>query len=97
MFKICSKICMWFLRKFIFFKDFDLFKNWEYVSCFMFLYVSLCLTLVQASVLVFKNGEFVNLAKLLEHGTEGILFEMTRYLSYEEFDGILSVAGRGGC
>jgi len=67
-------------------------------SCRIYTYISWpSLTLVHAGVLVFENGEFVNLAKLLEHRAESVLFEMARYLSDEELDGTLAVAGRRGC
>ena len=50
------------------------------------------LTLVHASVLILEYSELVNFAKFLEHGSQRVLFEVTRYLSHKEFDGAVFVA-----
>lgn len=51
-------------------------------------------TFVHARVLILKHCELVNLAELLEHGPEVVLLEVSRYLAYEQFDGVLSRARR---
>lgn len=53
------------------------------------------LTFVHSGEFILEDGQLVDFAKLLEHGAEIGLLEITRDLTHEEFDGLgLFVHGR---
>lgn len=51
---------------------------------------------MHASETVFQHGELVDLAKFLEERPEVLLVQVARYLSDEQFDGIVVLHGNSG-